>query len=137
MAYRLEFNHLIEYDAGQPGISLETSLKLAGREVYVAAKLDTGATNCIFARRHGEQLGLDIESGEEVYVGTATGRFKTYRHEVTLNVLGYGFDVRVCFAEERHFRRDVLGRQGFLDRVRLGLIDYDGQLYLSEYNEEE
>ena len=136
MAFGLEFTHLVEYDAGQSGISLEISAKLVGREVAISAKIDTGASDCIFARRHGEQLGLDIERGDVVYIGTATGSFKTYRHPVTLNVLDYDFDVRVCFAADEYFSRDVLGRHGFLDRVRLGLIDYEGKLYLSEYNED-
>jgi hypothetical protein len=28
----------------------------------------------------------------------------------------------------------VLGRVGWLDRVRLGLVDHDGSLYLAPYN---
>jgi hypothetical protein len=29
----------------------------------------------------------------------------------------------------------VLGRVGWLNRVRLGLIDYDGRLFLSAYDD--
>lgn len=54
------------------GISvLESATKLT-------AKVDTGSTDCIFARKHGEQLGLSIEEGERVQIGTATGSFSTY-----------------------------------------------------------
>lgn len=42
---------------------------------------------------------------------------------------------RVYFAKEESFTRNVLGRQGFLDRVKLGLIDYEGKLLLSAYSE--
>lgn len=34
------------------------------------------------------------------------------------------------------FPRNVLGRQGWLNQVRLALIDYDGKLFLSHYNDE-
>ena len=36
------------------------------------------------------------------------------------------------FAEDENFSRNVLGRQGRLDRVRLGLVDYEGKLCLSD-----
>ena len=100
------------------------------------AKLDTGATECVFARQHGESLGLNIESGERLRINTVTGTFTAYRHEVTMTVLDYAFDVRVCFAEDEQFNRNVLGRHGFLDRVRIGVVDYEGQLYLSRHDED-
>jgi hypothetical protein len=68
-------------------------------------------------------------------LGTATGTFKAYGHSVTLSVLGNSFDVMVYFAEHEGFGRNVLGRRGWLDRVRLGLIDYEGKLYLSKYSD--
>ena len=39
----------------------------------------------------------------------------------------------VFFAEDENFRRNVLGRNGWLDRVVIGINDYDGKLYLSRY----
>jgi hypothetical protein len=135
MSYQMSFAHRASYDAGLPGITVDVTLSLADHSVTLSAKLDTGATNCVFARRHGEQLGLQIETGERVLISTVKGSFLTYRHEVTLSVLEFQFDVRVCFAAEDEFARDVLGRLGFLDRITLGLVDYEGQLYLSRYGE--
>ncbi len=40
-----------------------------------------------------------------------------------------------CFAEDENFNRNVLGRHGFLDRTVLGLVDYEGKLYLNQYGE--
>jgi hypothetical protein len=136
MAFNLSFAKLVEYDSGQTGISLEVRLRLSGREVSVPVKIDTGAIDCVFARRFGEELGLNVESGQLINLVTVTGTFPAYRHEVTLKVLDYEFDVGVCFAADENFSRNVLGRHGFLDRVRLGLIDYDGKLYLSDYHDE-
>jgi hypothetical protein len=135
MDYQMIFTRLVNYDPGLPGISVDVSLSLAGVSVALEAKLDTGSTNCIFQRDYGERLGLDIESGERVSISTATGSFIVYRHSVTLNVLNYAFDSGVCFPEDLDIDRNVLGRLGFLDRVRLGLVDYDGELYISRYDE--
>jgi hypothetical protein len=44
MAHQLSFERLIRYDAGQPGITVETTLKLLEKSVNLAAKVDTGAT---------------------------------------------------------------------------------------------
>ena len=75
-----------------------------------------------------------IESGREQIFSTAAGIFTAYGHELTMNVLEIEFDSTVYFAKEESFTRNVLGRQGWLDRVKLGLIDYEGRLFLSEYN---
>ncbi|MBI3760218.1 MAG: hypothetical protein HY269_10775, partial [Deltaproteobacteria bacterium] len=48
-----------------------------------------------------------------------------------LAVKQFDFDVMVYFAQDYVFNRNVLGRHGFLQLVRLGLVDYDGQLFLS------
>ena len=135
MDYPMNFSRLATYDAGLPGIAVVVTLSLSQDSVTFPAKLDTGATNCVFARRYGEDLGLDVESGERVHISTATGSFIAYRHDVTLTVLDFAFDVRVCFAADETFQRSVLGRRGFLDRVNLGLVDYEGKLYLSRYSE--
>ena len=135
MIHSLDFEKLVEYDVGKTGISLDINLKLIGKSVAVGTKVDTGSTNCIFARSIGEQLDLEIESGELVRISAATSVFTTYRHDVVLEVLGYEFDARVCFAEDESFSRNVLGRNWFLNQVLLGLNDYEGQLYLHSLGE--
>ncbi len=136
MAHQLSFEKLAEYDAGQLGVTLSVALSFTDVSVTFDAKLDTGSSECVFARRHGEALGLDIESGERVRIGTATGSFIAYRHELTLTVLGYHFDSHACFASDDFFNRNVLGRHGFMDRVQIGLNDYEGKLYLNRYEPE-
>ncbi len=68
-------------------------------------------------------------------IATATGTFVTYAHDVALLVLDYEFDATVYFANDHTFRRNVLGRVGWLDRIRLGIIDYEGRMYISSYEE--
>jgi hypothetical protein len=48
-------------------------------------------------------------------------------------VLGIETFSTVYFAAEEGFTRNLLGRQGWLDRVKWGLVDYEGRLFLSKY----
>jgi hypothetical protein len=52
---------------------------------------------------------------------------------LTLETLGYSFDVTVFFAADESFTRNVLGRRGWLNQVRLAIVEYEGKLYLSRY----
>jgi hypothetical protein len=40
------------------------------------------------------------------------------------------------FTAMHDFKRNVLGRKGWLQQMRIGIIDYDGKLYLSAYDDE-
>ncbi|MGH9842342.1 MAG: aspartyl protease family protein [Blastocatellia bacterium] len=133
MSHQLSFSQMASYDPGLPGITIETNLSLSRDTISCEAKIDTGATFCIFSRKIGEDLGLDVESGLRRKVGTVTGSFVVYLHEVNLSVMSLEFDALVGFAEDDAFQPNVLGRRGFLDQSILGLVDYEGKLFLSSY----
>jgi hypothetical protein len=136
MTYTIEFEKFIQYDAGQPGITLPVELRLGEDSVFFDAKLDTGSSFCVFERKHGEKLGLKIETGLRNTIGTATGSFSVFGHDVTLIIEDYQLDVMVYFAENENFNRNVLGRRGAIENLKICLIDYDGKLYLSRYESE-
>lgn len=133
MSEIIEFDIVYNYSLFEVGITLKTVLISGDFKVDVEAKIDTGSTYCVFERHHGEGLNLEIETGIAVNIGTATGSFRAYGHELTLLVLGIETVATVYFAESDYFDRNVLGRIGWLDRVKLGLIDQEGKLFLSEY----
>lgn len=135
MRYHLEFRSLHSYDPGKAGITVPITLRTGAAAVALNAKVDTGATYCIFQRLYGEHLGLDIERGHQQLIGTPTGSFAAYGHNVGLSVLEFEFDAVVYFAADDSFSRDVLGRQGWLSRVQLGIVDYEGKLYLDRIDE--
>lgn len=135
MALTLSFTTLFQYDTGKTGISVPVKLQSGDETVICEARLDTGASCCIFERAQGRYLGLDIESGARQEFSTPTGSFIAYGHEITLSVLGLEVATTAYFAANENFTRNVLGRQGWLDRVCLGLVDYEGKLYLRAYDE--
>ena len=135
MSLTLNYTVLHAYDTRLEGITVPAAVTLGAAVVRFDAKVDTGSTHCVFQREHGEELGLIIESGFAQRFRTAAGSFQTYGHEVTLTVLGIETTAMVFFAADEAFPANVLGRVGWLDRVCLGLVDCEGRLYLSDYND--
>jgi hypothetical protein len=131
LSYQLTFEKLLFYGAGKSGISVPVMLQLGKLSAYVDARLDTGSSHCIFQRLFGEELGLDIENGYKLTIGTANGSFTAYGHNVTLLALDYRFESMVYFAVDDYFSRDILGRYGFLNKLNVAIFDYQGELYLS------
>ena len=134
MPETLSFQHVYHYSLHTVGITVPVRLDYAGEYAEFKARVDTGASYCIFSRIYGEELGLNIEQGIPEEISTVMGNFQVYGHRVTLTVLGIALDTMVYFAAHEQFTRNVLGRQGWLNLVRLGVVDYEGKLYLSHYN---
>ena len=134
MPYTLTFEVCHEYDAGAPGITVPVVLSCGSVSQKVDAKYDSGSTFCVFQRGIGEALGFNIESGTPQWISTATGSFLAYGHEVTLSMLGFELDATVFFAVDEWFNRDVLGRHGWLQQLKLGVVDYEGKLYVGKYD---
>ena len=133
MSFEVTFERLVNYDLKKPGISVEVKLRLGETASVFEAKIDTGSTYCIFERIHGENLGLDVEAGERQIISTTVGTFSAFGHWVTLTVENIAFDSFVFFAQDENHKRNVLGRYGYLNRLIIGINDYDGKLYLSRH----
>lgn len=118
------------------GITIKAILRLGEIEFVSRAKVDTGSEICIFKREIGEHLEIDIESGFEKNLITLSGGLSAYDHYVQLETLGLKFDTFVYFAADYSLRRNLLGRQGWLQLVKIALDDYKGEIYISPQNEE-
>lgn len=135
MPEALTFQHVYRYSLETPGIVVPIRLDFAGKFVTFKAKIDTGASYSIFWRGHGEEMGLNIEDGIPDEVSTAMGNFHVYGHQLRLTTVGISLDTTVYFAAHPQFNRNVLGRQGWLDRLKIGLVDYEGKLLVSHYDQ--
>ena len=117
MSITLTFAESYAYNTLLSGITVPIKLESGKEIVAFDAKLDTGSTHCIFQRKHGERLNLEIESGDYHEFSTATGKFSAFGHEVTISVLEIIVYSKVYFAADEYFSRNVLGRNGWLDRT--------------------
>ena len=134
-AWQLSFSERFDYSAyGDILFPLILSSDLFNR-VLVRAKLDTGSDVCVFQKHYADLLGLQAERGITQRIRTATGSFTANGHEVTITVGNLEWQTTVYFAEDENFPVSVVGRQGFLHRLRAGLVDYEQILYLGPYEQ--
>src|SRR5271157_883210 len=119
----IEFSRTHSYLPAVDGISLPVFLNNAEERVKLLAHVDTGASHCLFERRHAELLNLDVEAGDPMAFRTATGRVEAFGHLVTIETLGLNFESVVYFFADERINKNLLGR--------LGLIDHDGVLYVA------
>jgi predicted aspartyl protease len=131
---RLEFSRAYSYQATTEGIPLPVVLRTGTETVDLLAYVDTGASNCLFERKQGEMLNLSIEDGEPKAFRTANGRLDTFGHVVSLETLDLWVESMVYFFADPGINKNLLGRSGWLDRVRLGLVEHDQRLYLASYD---
>lgn len=135
MAYPLIFDIKKVYNSIEEGITIPAILIFGENIVSFQAKVDPGAQVCLFQREIGEQLGIDLENGPRIKLGTLAGSILAFGHSVTLHTLGLEFDSVVYFAADYGLQRNLLGRDGWLQKARLGIVDYESTIYLSDYNQ--
>ena len=131
---QLDFAEEFLYKDDDEGIPLPVRLSYPGTVIDVLAKVDTGATVCLFSYEDGVDLGIPIEQGIPLRLGGLTGSLEAFGHEVTLQTGDIAFQSLVYFAKFPGLRRNLLGRQGWLRNLKLAVIDYDNLLYLSAYD---
>jgi hypothetical protein len=73
----------------------------------------------------GRHVGID---------GTRPLRFAVGSVAIELHALGLATHSPIYFFADPMIDRNVLGRTGWLDRVRLGLIHHDNKIYLASYD---
>ena len=99
----VSFDKVFQYSTLKTGITVLVILGYNGMTVDLEAKIDTGATDCIFERKHAERLGIDVESGEFVRFSTAVGNLTPTRTN-----LGYQFWKSKLFRESILLRKNHL-----------------------------
>lgn len=123
--HQLEFAHFYDYSGDAESVVLPVVLRSGSKLMRVAASVDTGASFCLFGAEIAEALGLELESGIPQRFRTANSSFHAFGHEVELTVMGVSTSSLVYFFADPTIDKNVLGRIGWLDRVRFALIHHD------------
>jgi len=131
--FKIEFQNTHKYGP-TGGIVVPVELHSGREKVRFDAKLDTGAEFCLFENAYGALLGLDPDSGEKKTFTTVNSSVIAYGHEVELFILGLSFRLTGYFYEAPEIRRNLLGRGGWLQQVKIGIVDYEQALYLNRYD---
>jgi hypothetical protein len=133
MSYELTYSAVISYPDKDGGIMLYVVLRSAGSRATAEAVVDSGGAVCLFSREIGVALGLQIETGIPKRLASLGGPIDCFGHEVTLETVGLTVQSIVYFAKHPNLPRNILGRQGWLRNLKLGLVDYENRLYLGKY----
>lgn len=122
----IEFDVVFNYADQEEGIEIPLALNANGRSLMTVGFVDTGCGACLFGNEIGMDLGIDIESGEfAIFKSGAGGSVPAYGHPIVIEFLGIAFESFVYFAKYQGLQRNLLGRVGFLRKLRFGLIEYD------------
>lgn len=135
MTTQFEFSEQYVYPGDEPGITLPASLRYGDCIYRTSAKVDTGSEVCLFKHEIALKLELPVEDGIPITLDSLGGPIEAFGHEVTLQTCDLAFTGFVYFAKHPGLRRNLLGRQGWLRQLRIGIVDYDNLLYLSRYDE--
>ncbi len=131
---QLDFAQEYRYPDDEEGIGISINLAYGNQTFRVDAKVDPGSAVCLFSHEVGLKLGISIEQGVPIRLGGLSGSLEAFGHEVILQTGDIAFQSLVYFAKYPGLQRNLLGRQGWLRNLRLGVIDYDNLLYLSAYD---
>ncbi len=132
--FYLPFDYSHHYADHPDGLLIPVALQSGQVFHKTFACVDTGASVCLFSREIGEILGLDVEQGLYKRLGTLSGDLDAFGHEVGLQTLDIALQSTVYFARDYQLPRNLLGRTGWLNKLRFGLIEYDRLIYLSQYD---
>lgn len=131
MSINLEFDRSFQYEESPEGIAVPVSLLAAGNLIHTSAKIDCGSAACLFSNEVGRMLGLDIEAGIYQKFSSLTGDLEAFGHEVTIEICEISVHSLVYFALYRGLPRNLVGRDGWFRKFRVGIEDHDNLLYLA------
>jgi hypothetical protein len=129
----LDFEAQHEYEDSAAGILVPIRLIHGDRSVELRARVDTGAADCLFDRFYADALGL-ARSGFERNYRTVTGSYNAFGHELTIETFGLQWQAMVFFHAMGNPGHAFVGRRGWLDRLRLGIVHYEQRLFLGRYD---
>jgi hypothetical protein len=134
MSHQMNFDVAYLYEDSTEGISLPITLTYGNNQIRSYAKVDTGAEFCIFSLELGENLGIDVSSGIPKTMGSLTGTLDTFGHEVIIQACGIAVQSVAFFAKYPGLPRNLLGRNGWIRKLRLGIVDYDNTIFLTTHD---
>lgn len=96
-----------------------------------SALIDSGATISVFRPDVGHDLGLEIESGKNIYIGGVGGRIKGYIHRLEIEIGNKKFICPIVFSYEYLVSFNLLGREEFFRRFKIIFEEKKNRLLLA------
>lgn len=121
------------FDSGHvslfPAVNVTTITK-GGDAVTLRFIIDSGATYSILPRSDAGALGIDLESGQQMNIGSISGdEFRGWLHRVDAQIGEEKISLPAIFLDDLRAPR-VLGREGIFSRF---MIIFDEQKFQSTF----
>lgn len=102
------------------------TLKVLGKEGWVEleAYIDSGASFSIFHKDRADVLGINYETGQEIFVTVGDGGLlKVYLHKLKVELANEKFTASMGFSNQLGVGFNLLGRKSFFDRFLICFND--------------
>lgn len=99
-------------------------------KLTIEALVDSGANISIFGADVAESLGINVESGKEVYLSGVGGRILGYEHTVKFEIDQLVFAAKVIFSGEFLVSFNLIGREDIFDKFTICFDEKRKQLEL-------
>lgn len=88
-------------------------------KLTIEALIDSGANISIFNADVAEILGIDVESGKEVYLSGVGGRILGYQHTIQVEIDRKFFLAKLIFSREFLVSFNLIGREGVFNKFTI------------------
>lgn len=113
----IEFSYFTLRERHYPFIP--TKLYYGDKNVKTYGLLDSGSTLSVFRNEIAEDLGIEIHSGQEKMLQSASGLIRVFIHPLTVEVDKERFNMNIGFSGELSTSFNILGREGFFEHFRI------------------
>lgn len=138
---RLEFEHRFNYrplflETGSqlpltpPFPVIEVELSYQGLTKNALSLIDSGSTFSVFSRVLADELGIVVVQGRAQRLSTLGGSLLAYGHDIEIEVMSDIHYKTEALFTEYPIPRNLLGHNGFLDRVAVALRSKYALIYL-------
>ncbi len=94
------------------------------------ALIDSGSTFSVFTREIADELGIEVRAGRAQRLNTLGGSLLAYGHELEIRISSNLRYLTEILFTEYPLPRNLLGHNGFLDRVAVALRSKHGLICL-------
>jgi hypothetical protein len=124
----IEFRYFTLRERHYPFIPIK--LYYGDRNVKTYGLLDSGSTLSVFRNEIAEDLGIEILSGDENMLQSASGLIKVFIHPLTVQINEERFNMSIGFSSELSASFNILGREGFFERFRITFDELQKKIVL-------
>lgn len=102
-------------------------------KITTLALIDSGASFSVFKPEVAKGLGIDIEKGKKLKIGSIQGGISLYIHKIRVEVAGHSFTCKIGFSPAHVAAINILGRDNFFREFLVTFDDRKRNIILQKH----